>query len=180
MISFSIEGRIVDIFPARNSGRPMVILNTFSREGERVYEELQARGCPDFTLAAASGLQWNHDMSPWPNSIVKKRRPLRRRSGCLPWFPARGDPAQSRRRRCGRTVLARNCRLFSGGAFCPVRHSSTSNGHLFPGRLHIRIFVVSGIQGLCLCARSEKAAGLPIFLAERPRCAHPQSDAANR
>jgi predicted alpha/beta superfamily hydrolase len=62
---FGAGGKTVEVYPARLPGRPIIYLNTFSGEGGRVREALSASGCADFTLAAISGLDWDHDMSPW-------------------------------------------------------------------------------------------------------------------
>src|SRR5699024_9530340 len=44
---------------------PVIYLNTFSDEGQNVYEAARAAGCPPFTLVAIRDLDWNHDMVPW-------------------------------------------------------------------------------------------------------------------
>ena len=44
---------------------PIIYLNTFSGEGQKVFEAAQAAGFPPFTLVAISDLDWNHDMVPW-------------------------------------------------------------------------------------------------------------------
>lgn len=54
----------------------MIYLNTFSGEGEKVFEAVQAAGCPPFTLVAISALDWNHDMVPWDSpSAFKNSEP---------------------------------------------------------------------------------------------------------
>ena len=65
MASFTVEKKTVSIFPAAGPDRPVIYLNTFEEEGRQIYELAQAAGCPDFSLVAASGLAWNHDLSPW-------------------------------------------------------------------------------------------------------------------
>ncbi len=69
---FYIENKTVTIYPSAGWGRPIVYLNTFGEEGGQVYEALQKGDCPDFTLVAISGLDWNRDMSPWDNPPVFK------------------------------------------------------------------------------------------------------------
>ncbi|MCM1144993.1 MAG: alpha/beta hydrolase-fold protein [Lachnoclostridium sp.] len=63
--SFVIENRKVEVYPSPMPDSPVVYLHTFSEEGGQVYEALYDSGCPDFTLVAISGLEWNHDMAPW-------------------------------------------------------------------------------------------------------------------
>lgn len=65
MDSFSICGKTVEVFPSVEPTAPVVYLHTFSGEGQKVYEAVQAGGGPPFTLAAVSGLDWNGDMTPW-------------------------------------------------------------------------------------------------------------------
>lgn len=67
MYTFSIKGKTISIFPSFEVNAPIIYLNTFSNEGQKVYEAAQAANCPPFTLAAISGLDWNHDMAPWDN-----------------------------------------------------------------------------------------------------------------
>lgn len=61
----TIGSKTVSVFPNSESGTPIIYLNTFSGEGQKVYETAQATGCPPFTLVAISDLNWNHDMVPW-------------------------------------------------------------------------------------------------------------------
>lgn len=65
MYTFSTQGKMVSIFPSLEANAPIIYLNTFSDEGQKVYEASQAAGCPPFTLVAISDLDWNHDMVPW-------------------------------------------------------------------------------------------------------------------
>lgn len=65
MNQFIIDGKKVSVYPSIAPGKPIVYLNTFAEEGSLVYEALQEDSCPDFTLVAVSGLDWNHDMAPW-------------------------------------------------------------------------------------------------------------------
>ncbi len=62
---FVIDNKKIVVYPGAGSDRPVVYLNTFTEEGGLVYKELHNIGCPDFTLVAISGLDWEHDMSPW-------------------------------------------------------------------------------------------------------------------
>ena len=65
MHTFTTGGKIASIFPSNTPNSPVIYLNTFSDEGQKVYEATQAAGCPPFTLVAISDLDWNHDMVPW-------------------------------------------------------------------------------------------------------------------
>ena len=65
MQTIIINGKTINIFLALKPGTPIIYLNTFSNEGQKVYEAAQTAGCPPFTLVAISDLSWNHDMVPW-------------------------------------------------------------------------------------------------------------------
>ena len=65
MRTFTTDNKTISIFPCSESESPVIYLNTFLDEGQKVYEAAQAAGCPPFTLVAISDLEWNHDMVPW-------------------------------------------------------------------------------------------------------------------
>ena len=65
MYTFSTKGKTISIFPSLEANAPAIYLNTFSEEGQQVFEAAQAADCPPFTLVAISDLDWNHDMVPW-------------------------------------------------------------------------------------------------------------------
>lgn len=62
---FRVGGKTISVFPSAEPESSILYLNTFSNEGQNVFEAAQAAGCPPFTLAAISDLDWNHDMAPW-------------------------------------------------------------------------------------------------------------------
>ena len=70
--SFEICGKTIDIFGIENEGCPLVILNTYSGEGESVLNECSLLGAKPFTLAAISNLNWNADMTPWVSPSMYK------------------------------------------------------------------------------------------------------------
>ena len=65
MQTLKIDGKSISVFPGPEPDLPIIYLNTFSDEDQKVYEATQASGCPPFTLVAISDLDWNHDMVPW-------------------------------------------------------------------------------------------------------------------
>ena len=65
MYAFIKDSKAVCVFLYTEPGAPIIYLNTFSDEGQKVYGAAQATGCPPFTLVAISNLDWNHDMVPW-------------------------------------------------------------------------------------------------------------------
>lgn len=76
MHTFTTDNKTISIFPCSESESPVIYLNTFLDEGQKVYEAAQAAGCPPFTLVAISDLEWNHDMVPWDSpSAFKNAEP---------------------------------------------------------------------------------------------------------
>ena len=65
MYTLTTSGKTISIFSCAGSECPIIYLNTFSNEGQKVFEAAQAASCPPFTLVAISDLDWNHDMVPW-------------------------------------------------------------------------------------------------------------------
>lgn len=72
MYEFTIGGKSVSVFFSAEPDAPMIYLNTYSNEGQQVFQAAQAVGCPPFTLAVISNLYWNHDMAPWDNPAAFK------------------------------------------------------------------------------------------------------------
>ena len=64
MRTFTTDNKTISIFPCSESESPVIYLNTFLDESQKVYEPAQATGCLPFTLVAVSDLDWNHDMAP--------------------------------------------------------------------------------------------------------------------
>lgn len=62
---YKIAEKRVLVYPSAEADRPIIYLNTYSEEGDQVYESLCKRGSPAFTLVAINGLDWDHDMAPW-------------------------------------------------------------------------------------------------------------------
>ena len=73
MTSFTIENKMVDVFPAAEPDRPVIYLNTYGQEGRQVFQQLQSSGCPDFNLVAISNLNWEHDMVPWDSPPISEK-----------------------------------------------------------------------------------------------------------
>ena len=74
MYTLTINEKTVSIFPSLEANAPIIYLNTFSGEGQKVYEAAQTAGCLPFTLVAISDLEWNHDMVPWDSPPAFKMR----------------------------------------------------------------------------------------------------------
>ena len=64
MYEFTIGGKNVSVFPGNVPDAPVIYLNTYSNEGQQVFQAAQTAGCPPFTLVAISNLDWNYDMAP--------------------------------------------------------------------------------------------------------------------
>jgi len=66
-MNFEIDKKQIEIFykETDNKELPIIILNTFSGEGNKVWEECQKLNVNDFILVAISKMNWNNDMTPW-------------------------------------------------------------------------------------------------------------------
>ena len=66
-MDFKIDDKQIDIFcnETVNKKVPVIILNTYSSEGGKVWEECANLNTKDFILVAISKLSWNDDMTPW-------------------------------------------------------------------------------------------------------------------
>lgn len=69
---FMTDGKKISVYPSAVPDMPVMYLNTFSEEGDHVYQLLQKIACSDFTLVAISNLAWNHDMAPWDIPPISK------------------------------------------------------------------------------------------------------------
>ncbi len=63
--SFDISGKHITVYTCEQPDRPIIFLNTFEGDGEKLYQILVNMNCPDFTLVEISNLAWEHDMTPW-------------------------------------------------------------------------------------------------------------------
>lgn len=72
MYEFTIGEKNVSVFPSNVPDAPMIYLNTYSNEGQQVFQAAQAVGCPPFTLAVIGNLDWNRDMVPWDSPAAFK------------------------------------------------------------------------------------------------------------
>lgn len=72
MYEFTIGDKSVSVFPSAEPDAPVIYLNTYSNEGQQVFQAAQAAGCPPFTLVVIGNLDWNHDMAPWDSLAVFK------------------------------------------------------------------------------------------------------------
>ena len=166
MCTFSTKGKTISIFPSLEATAPIIYLNTVSGEGQKVFKEAQAVGCPPFTLIAVSGLDWNHDMAPWDSpAAFKKGEPftsgaddylrllveeiISRAEKELPVPPAwRGIAGYSLAGLFAlyASSMAWNCWVLFSGAIRPVRH--LPDRCVFAGRVHVRLTMVSWFQGI--------------------------------
>lgn len=64
--TFSVSEKVVTLYPAMQADRPLIVLNTYTGDGESVMRELNKAGEEDINLLVVGNLNWNHDMTPWP------------------------------------------------------------------------------------------------------------------
>ena len=72
-MEFTIQGKKIKLYGEMRADAPVIYLNTVHGEGAAVWDQCQRLGCPAFTLAAVSNIDWDHDMSPWPIPPIAKK-----------------------------------------------------------------------------------------------------------
>lgn len=166
MDQFTTGGKSVSVFPAAEPGVPVIYLNAGSGEGQQVYEVALAAGCPPFALVAIGDLGWNRDLAPWDSpEAFKGGEPftggaddyLRLLVGdILPRAESGLTGAPAWRGIVGYSLAG----LFA-------LYAILSDGHIFPGGQHLRLPVVSRMEGICPHAPAKTTAGLCILLLGR-------------
>lgn len=71
-IMFKASGKQISVYPSTAPNMPVIYLNTYSDESDKLFYSLQGMNCPDFSLVSINGLVWNHDMVPWDIPPVTK------------------------------------------------------------------------------------------------------------
>ena len=51
---------------------PLVVLNTYRDEGQKVWAACKKLFCPPFALVSIGGVNWDDDMTPWPAPPLSK------------------------------------------------------------------------------------------------------------
>ncbi len=58
-------GKSASLYPAENPDSPLIVLNNYSDNGNSIVQAMKSAGCADCHLLTVSGLNWDHDMTPW-------------------------------------------------------------------------------------------------------------------
>lgn len=66
-LQFDIEKKHVAVFSSEEPNAPLIYLNTFDQGAQELLTAAGSLSCPPFSLIAVSGLDWNHDLVPWPS-----------------------------------------------------------------------------------------------------------------
>lgn len=66
MITADFEGKKASLYLCGAEKVPLIVLNSYSDEGEAAAAALKAVGSPECDLLLVSRLDWDRDMSPWP------------------------------------------------------------------------------------------------------------------
>lgn len=62
---FQEGGKTATLYLSEKENIPLIILNTYSGNGDSVVEELRRLDSPDCNLLVVGDLKWDHDMTPW-------------------------------------------------------------------------------------------------------------------
>ena len=64
--SITINNKMVDIYlSSKNDNLPVIVLNSYLRDGEKIYNECLKENISNFVLVCISNLDWNNDLTPW-------------------------------------------------------------------------------------------------------------------
>ncbi|MBR1397322.1 MAG: alpha/beta hydrolase [Selenomonadaceae bacterium] len=72
MLIMEIQGKKINIFKSHDETAPTIYLNTFSGEGDKIYQSLTMESNFDCTLIEITNLNWEHDLSPWSAPAIMK------------------------------------------------------------------------------------------------------------
>ena len=125
--------------------------------------EMAKLGCPDCSLVAVSGLDWDKDLSPWPAPAVRRgEEPFAGGAAeYLAWMTGALLPA-ARAPAAGNPLLGGAGGVFHGGAVCgvgPGPHPCVPAGGQYVG-----LSVVPGHPGIPDGAAAPARPRLPLFL----------------
>lgn len=149
MQPFTIVSKTVSIFPSIEPEAPIIYLNTFSGEGQKIYEATQAAGCPPFTLVAISDLDWNHDMAPWDSPPgFKNAEPFTGGANDYLRLLVDGIIPRAEKELAGPPAWRGDRWILFGWPIRPVRH--LPDRCVLTGGVHVRLLVVSRFQGIRL------------------------------
>lgn len=77
MAEFELAGKRVCVHAAASSAAPVVYMPVVASDGGEVLHCCEELGCPDFTLVAIGGLDWNRELSPWEcDAITRDSEPF--------------------------------------------------------------------------------------------------------
>ena len=62
---FSVSGKEITLYPAMQADRPLIVLNTYTGDGESVMHQVIKSSAEDANVLVIGNLDWNHDMTPW-------------------------------------------------------------------------------------------------------------------
>ena len=62
----------LSLFRAEKADSPLIVFNSFSDEGEAVYQELRKQNAPECSFLSISISDWQREMSPWSAAALSK------------------------------------------------------------------------------------------------------------
>ncbi len=77
MVEFEIGGKRVCVHPAAMPEAPVIYMPAVAGDGSEMLRCCKDLACPDFTLVAIGGLDWNRELSPWEcDAITRDSEPF--------------------------------------------------------------------------------------------------------
>ncbi len=65
IIKYTVCEKEATLYLSGQENSPLIVLHTYTGDGKDVIEALDGLGAAGFSLLCISGLNWNHDMTPW-------------------------------------------------------------------------------------------------------------------
>ena len=72
MIEFKVANKSITIYNEKIGNAPVVIYNTFSGNGNELWNECKKLCCNKFILVNISNINWNDEMTPWAESVMSE------------------------------------------------------------------------------------------------------------
>ncbi|MDO4649482.1 MAG: alpha/beta hydrolase-fold protein [Eubacteriales bacterium] len=70
IVTKNIEGKKVTVHKCGREDAPVVYSNDFGESAEAVLTACREIGCPEFHLVSITGIRWDEELSPWPQSPI--------------------------------------------------------------------------------------------------------------
>ena len=71
-IDLIIENKNISLYPSEKRNSPLIVLNSYENDGEKVVKQCRLLDNKDFNLLVIYGLDWDKDRTPYPCPALNK------------------------------------------------------------------------------------------------------------